>query len=228
MKIFCCCRRNHNKNVQLKNNISLQLSTIKQKDNKDSSSMEINQSQSMDSNNLNNSTKEDIILRTNKLNILPKIGPNIQNLKKNDNLVKCNNVIYNIIKMDNINNMNNKNRKNIEKEKELNNKDKILTVKEKELINKDNELSEREKKLFEKENELSNKEKEINKIMALFQRNKKINNENGSKQIQKNNIINDVIKYKKVINNNSGNKINNNNLEQIKKVEKKQITEIII
>ena len=237
MKFFCCCRRiNTTKKIKL---TDLQFNTLKSKDiisnnkdNKDSSSIEINQSQSLDSNNLNNSTKDDI-LKTNKLNIIPK---NITGSgdKKNDNLVKCNNAIYNIIKMDNINNINNKNKIYLEKEKELNNKDKILSVKENELKTKDNELSEREKKLFEKENELSNKEKEINnKIMELFQRTKKINNENGngSKQMQKKNVINDVIKYKNInanYNKGNGNNINNsNNYQKGKKVEKKNM-EIII
>jgi hypothetical protein len=158
MKFFCCCRRvNTTKKIRLSdNNLNIQLNTFKSsnknnnnKDIKDSSSIEINQTQSIDSNNFNESAKDDI-LKTNKLNIIPKNIPGTAE-KKPDNLVKCNNVIYNIIKMDNINNENNKNKIYLEKEKELNNKDKILSVKENELKNKDNELSEREKKLFEKE-----------------------------------------------------------------------------
>lgn len=184
--------------------------------NKDISSIEINQSQSfsMMSHSLNNSTKDNILQKQNKFNIVNHINDNKLEIAKNNNNDKFNNVIYNIINVDNINNINNNNSNNNNNKNILtkglnsinnNNKGKITEIKE-----EDNELSEREKKLFEKESELSNKEKEINKILELIQKNRKLN-EDGKKQTQKNNIINDVIKFKKAVSNYEENNNQNNN-----------------
>lgn len=202
---FFCCKRRPKKIVKNTKNIKLDLNMNKTRQ-KDISSIEINQSQSISmlSNNLNSSTKDNIFQKQNKFNIVNHIDENKMKTPTN------NNVIYNIINVDNINNINS-NKKNIIKN-DLNN-NQIISIKE-----ENNELSEREKKLFEKENELSNKEKEINnKILELIQRNKKLN-ESGKKPIQKNSVINDVIKFKKVIsdyeeNNNNQNQNNNNKIK---------------
>ena len=221
--LFFCCKRRPKKIVKNPKDIKLDLNMNKIK-HKDTSSIEMNQSQSMSmlSNNLNNSTKDNIFQKQNKFNIV-NVNQYENKLKipPNNNIEKCNNVIYNIINVDNINNNNiNSNKKNMMKKDLSNNQ--IISIKE-----EDNELSEREKKLFEKENELSNKEKEINnKILELIQRNRKLN-ESGKKPIQKNSVINDVIKFKKVISDFEENNNQNNNNNTIKTNEIIQNKEII-
>ena len=190
--------------------IKLDLNMNKPK-NKDLSSLEMNQSQSLSimmSNNLNNSTKDYIYQqKQNKFNIANHPNGNKIEFPNNNNNMR-NNVIYNIINVDNINNINN-NKKNI-LAKGLNNfstSDKIITIKEEK-----DELNEREKKLFEKEKELTNKQNLLNnKILELIQNNRKLND--SGKKIQKNSVINDVIKFKKFVsdyeeNNNQNNKFN--------------------
>ena len=178
----------------------------------------MNQSNSLSimSNNLNNSTKDNILQqRSNKFNIVNHLNEK----RNNNNFEKYNNVIYNIINVDNINNINN-NKKNIIPKSlySFSTNDKMITIKE-----ENNELSEREKKLFEKENELTNKENEINnKILELIQKNRKLN-EHGKKQMQKNSIINDVIKFKKVVSDYEENKDIKNKNKKIEKLENKEI-----
>ena len=200
--LFFCCKRRSKKIPTTPKDIKLDLNANKIKS-KDASSIEINQSQSMSimSNNLNNSTKENIFQQR-KFNI---VNHNME-IPKNNNSEKYNNVIYNIINVDNINNINN-NKNNIITKGLKSTNEKIIAIKE-----ENNELSEREKKLFERENELSNKEKEINnKLLELIQRNRKLN-EGGKKQFQKNSVINDVINFKKVVSNyEENNKIQNKN-----------------
>ena len=172
------------------------------------------------SNNLNNSTKDNIFLqRLNKFNIVKNLNEKKLEIPNNSNFEKYNNVIYNIINVDNINNINN-NKKNIIPKSlySFSTNDKMITIKE-----KNNELSEREKKLFEKENELTNKENEINnKILELIQKNRKLN-EQGKKQIQKNSIMNDVINFKKVVSDYEENKDIKNKNKKIEKLENKEI-----
>ena len=196
--IFSCCKRRVKKSIPNPNDIKLDLSKIKDK-NKETSSLEVNQSQSLSmlSHNLNNSTKDNIFQRQNKFNIVNSLKENSLGIPNNHNHnERYNNVIYNIIKVDNINNINN-NKNNIIT-KGLNTfdtKDKIVTIKEEK-----EEFSEREKKLFEAENKLSNKEKEINKILELIQKKKKMNM-NIKKPLSKNSVINDVINFKKAVSN---------------------------
>ena len=140
--------------------------------NKDLSSLEMNQSQSLSimmSNNLNNSTKDYIYQqKQNKFNIANHPNGNKIEFPNNNNM--RNNVIYNIINVDNINNINN-NKKNLIANC-LNNfstNEKIITIKEEK-----DEFSEREKKLFEKEIELTNKQNLLNnKILELIQKNRR-------------------------------------------------------
>ena len=188
------------------------------------------------SNNLNNSTKDNIFLqRLNKFNIVKNLNEKKLEIPNNSNFEKYNNVIYNIINVDNINNINN-NKKNIIPKSlySFSTNDKMITIKAKQLNNNNNdkileikeeqnELSEREKKLFEKENELTNKENEINnKILELIQKNRKLN-EQGKKQIQKNSIMNDVINFKKVVSDYEENKDIKNKNKKIEKLENKEI-----
>ena len=95
--IFCCKRKNL-KIPKTQPEIKLDLNPNK---NKDSQSIEVNQSQSLSmiSNNLNNSTKDNILQRQNKFNIIN--DNKFENIKKN-NSDKIKNVIYNIINVDNI------------------------------------------------------------------------------------------------------------------------------
>ena len=219
MSLLFCCRRRSKRMMNNPKDIKMDLKINKIK-NKEASSLEINQSHSLSmmSNNLNNSTKDNIFQkRKNKLNIINHLNENQLDISNN----KYNNLLSNIINMDNINNINNNKKKAVSKSlNSFNTNDKIISIKE-----ENNELSEREKKLFEKENELSNKEKEINnKILELIQKNRKLN-EQGKMQIQKNSIINDVIKFKKVV---SDYEENNNIKNKAKKFDKLENKEIII
>ena len=218
--LFFCCKRRPKKIVKNpKEKLDLNMNKIKHKD---ISSIEMNQSQSISmlSNNLNNSTKDNIFQKQNKFNIVNHINDN-KIIIPNNNNEKYNNVIYNIINVDNINNINN-NKKNIITKglNSISTNDKMISIKE-----ENNELSEREKKLFEKENELTNKEKELNnKILELIQRNRKLNGE-GKKQIQKNSVINDVIKFKKFV---SDYEENNNQQKKTDKIDKLENKEILV
>ena len=219
--LFFCCKRRPKKTLPNPKDIKLDLNINKNKG-KHISSLEVNQSQSISmlSNNLNNSTKDNILQqRQNKFNIVNHINDNKIIIPNNNNNEKFNNVIYNIINVDNINNINN-NKKNIITKglNSISTNDKMISIKE-----ENNELSEREKKLFEKENELTNKEKELNnKILELIQRNRKLNGE-GKKQIQKNSVINDVIKFKKFVSDYEENYNQQKKTDKIDKLENKEI-----
>ena len=222
--LFFCCKRRSKKTLNNPQDIKLDLNINNNRGKgKHIPSLEVNQSQSISmlSNNLNNSTKDNILQqRQNKFNIVNHINDN-KIIIPNNNNEKYNNVIYNIINVDNINNINN-NKKNIIPKglNSINTNDKIITIKE-----ENDELSEREKKLFEKENELSNKEKELNnKILELIQRNRKLNGE-GKKQIPKNSVINDVIKFKKFV---SDYEENNNQQKKSDKIDKLENKEILV
>ena len=222
--LFFCCKRRPKKILNNPKDIKLDLNNNKNKGKHIASSLEVNQSQSISmlSNNLNNSTKDNILQqRQNKFTFVNHLNDNKIIIPNNNNVNndKYNNVIYNIINVDNINNINN-NKKNIIAKgvNTISTNDKIITIKE-----ENNELSEREKKLFEKENELSNKEKELNnKILELIQRNRKLNIE-GKKQIQKNSVINDVIKFKKFVSEYEENNIQQKKTDKIDKLEHKEI-----
>ena len=207
--IFCCKRKNL-KIPKTQNEIKLDLNV-----NKNSQSIEINQSQSLSmiSNNLNNSTKDNILQKQNRFNIVNHINDDKFENKNKINQENIKNVVYNIINVDNINNINN-NKKffGIKRNNNYNTKIKDdLKGKSEEIFNED--LNEREKKLFENQKELSNKENEINKIIDIIKLNKRMNT-NKSKKPQKNNLINDIIKFKKQdfekIENENSNKIKEN------------------
>ena len=186
-----CCKRKSLKIPNTKKEIKLDLNINK---NKDAQSIEVNQSQSLSmiSNNLNNSTKDNILQKQNKFNIVN--DNKFENIQKNiTDSVK--NVVYNIINVDNI--INNKKFFGVKERNNINNKIKFELNRNKEKISLEN-LNEREKKLFENEKELSNNENRINnKIMEIINLNKKLNAEKR-KASQRNNIINDVIKLKKI------------------------------
>ena len=190
LNIFCCRR----KTLKTPNNTKLDLHLNK---NKDASSIEVNQSQSLSiiSNNLNNSTKDNIIQKPNKFNIVNRINNNkLEDIKKN-NTESVHNVVYNIINVDNINKIINNKQFYTEKRTDKINKN-ILNNNEQNNIE---DLNEREKKLFENQKELNNKENEINnKIFELIKKNKKLS-DNKRKFSQKNSVINDIIKFKKTV-----------------------------
>ena len=172
------------------------------------------QSLSMISNNLNNSTKDNILQKQNKFNIVNQINNDnkFENIKKK-NTDNIKNVVYNIINVDNI--INNKKFFGVKAKTNINNKIQFELNKKKEIINKEN-LNEREKKLFENEKELSNNENKINnKIMEIINMNKRLNIDKR-KASQKNNIINDVIKFKKITSE-KGNKNEVNIIDDTKK-----------
>ena len=190
LNIFCCRR----KTLKTPNNTKLDLHLNK---NKDASSIEVNQSQSLSiiSNNLNNSTKDNIIQKPNKFNIVNRINNNkLEDMKKN-NTESVHNVVYNIINVDNINKIINNKQFYTEKRTDKINKN-ILNNNEQNNIE---DLNEREKKLFENQKELNNKENEINnKIFELIKKNKKLSDYKRTFS-QKNSVINDIIKFKKTV-----------------------------
>ena len=190
LNIFCCRR----KTLKTPNNTKLDLHLNK---NKDASSIEVNQSQSLSiiSNNLNNSTKDNIIQKPNKFNIVNRINNNkLEDMKKN-NTESVHNVVYNIINVDNINKIINNKQFYTEKRTDKINKN-ILNNNEQNNIE---DLNEREKKLFENQKELNNKENEINnKIFELIKKNKKLSDYKRAFS-QKNSVINDIIKFKKTV-----------------------------
>ena len=216
MSLLFCCRRRTKRMMNNPKDIKMDLNINKIK-NKDASSLEINQSNSLSmmSNHLNHSTKDNIFQkRKNIFNIVNHLNENQLDISNN----KYNNLIYNIINVDNINN--NKKNAEIKSLNSFNTNDKIIYIKE-----ENSKLGEREKKLFEKESELSNKEKEINnRILELIQKNRKLN-EQRKIQIQKNSIINDVIKFKKVV---SDYEEKNNMKNKAKKIDKLDNKKIII
>ena len=209
-----CCKRKKLKIPKTQNEIKIK-SGLNTNQNKNSQSLEENQSQSLSmiSNNLNNSTKDNIIQKQNKFNIVNHINDNRFDDKRTNNRESIKNVVYNIINVDNINNINN-NKKFFEiNEKNNNNKIKFNLNNNKEYIDDEN-LNEREKKIFENHKELSNKENEINsKILEIIKINKRLNIEKKNK-LSKNSVINDIIKFKKfnqekeVSNNKNNNQIN--------------------
>ena len=193
-----CCKRKKLKISKTQNEIKLKTG-LNTNQIKNSQSLEENQSQSLSmiSNNLNNSTKDNIIHKQNKFNIVNHINDNRFDDKRTNNRESIKNVVYNIINVDNINNINN-NKKffGINDKNNNNNKIKFNLNNNKEYIDDEN-LNEREKKIFENHKELSNKENEINsKILEIIKINKRLNIEKKNK-LSKNSVINDVIKFKK-------------------------------
>ena len=177
---FQCCKR---KNKIITKEIN-KLDTTK----KEEVSIDVNQSLSMMSNNLSNSTKDNILVQNQKkFNIINQKNEMEALGKKPENY---NNVIYNIFKVGNINTINN---------------NREIEIKYNKIDSMEKELDEREKKLFENESKLSKKEKEINnKLLELIKRNKKLNE---IKKSPRANVISDIIKYKQVA---ASNETNNN------------------
>ena len=172
--LFCCKRRNL-KIPKTQNEIKLDLN---QNNNKDSQSIEVNQSQSLSilSNNLNNSTKDNILQKQNKFNIVNHINENkFENMNKN-NTENIKNVVYNIINVDNINNINN-NKKFFGLKRNINN-----TKKENE-INKIIDIIKLNKRLNAGQKKIHQKNSVINDIIKF----KKFDSEKEKNKIEINN-----------------------------------------